>query len=62
VTLKKTTCLQLSHLLKEITAERLPGITDVAAICAGIDITRELMPVLPTVQYCMGGILTNSHE
>jgi succinate dehydrogenase (ubiquinone) flavoprotein subunit len=39
--------------------ERLPGIAETAAIFAGIDITREPIPVLPTVHYCMGGIPTN---
>ncbi|KAF1358937.1 succinate dehydrogenase [Lizonia empirigonia] len=53
--------LQLSHLPKEIIHERLPGIAETAAIFAGIDITREPIPVLPTVHYCMGGIPTNYH-
>ncbi|KAF2470787.1 succinate dehydrogenase [Lindgomyces ingoldianus] len=51
--------LQLSHLPKEVIEERLPGIAETAAIFAGIDITREPIPVLPTVHYCMGGIPTN---
>ncbi|KAF2749216.1 putative succinate dehydrogenase [Sporormia fimetaria CBS 119925] len=51
--------LQLSHLPKEIIHERLPGIAETAAIFAGIDITKEPIPVLPTVHYCMGGIPTN---
>ncbi|ORX99285.1 putative succinate dehydrogenase flavo protein subunit precursor [Clohesyomyces aquaticus] len=51
--------LQLSHLPKEIIEERLPGIAETAAIFAGIDVTREPIPVLPTVHYCMGGIPTN---
>lgn len=51
--------LQLSHLPKEIIMERLPGIAETAAIFAGIDITREPIPVLPTVHYCMGGVPTN---
>jgi succinate dehydrogenase (ubiquinone) flavoprotein subunit len=51
--------LQLSHLPAEIIKERLPGIAETAAIFAGIDITREPIPVLPTVHYCMGGIPTN---
>lgn len=51
--------LQLSHLPKEIIMERLPGIAETAAIFAGIDITKEPIPVLPTVHYCMGGIPTN---
>jgi succinate dehydrogenase (ubiquinone) flavoprotein subunit len=53
--------LQLSHLPKEIIMERLPGIAETAAIFSGIDITREPIPVLPTVHYCMGGIPTNYH-
>ncbi|KAF2497361.1 succinate dehydrogenase [Lophium mytilinum] len=51
--------LQLSHLPRELILERLPGIAETAAIFAGIDITREPIPVLPTVHYCMGGIPTN---
>ena len=51
--------LQLSHLPAEIIHERLPGIAETASIFAGIDITREPIPVLPTVHYCMGGIPTN---
>ncbi|KAH7117098.1 succinate dehydrogenase [Dendryphion nanum] len=53
--------LQLSHLPKEIIHERLPGIAETAMIFAGIDITREPIPVLPTVHYCMGGVPTNYH-
>ncbi|KAF2005118.1 putative succinate dehydrogenase [Amniculicola lignicola CBS 123094] len=53
--------LQLSHLPKDIIMERLPGIAETAAIFAGIDITKEPIPVLPTVHYCMGGIPTNFH-
>jgi succinate dehydrogenase (ubiquinone) flavoprotein subunit len=51
--------LQLSHLPKEIIHERLPGIAETASIFAGIDITKEPIPVLPTVHYCMGGVPTN---
>ncbi|KAK8200540.1 succinate dehydrogenase [Phyllosticta capitalensis] len=51
--------LQLSHLPRETILERLPGIAETAAIFAGIDITRQPIPVLPTVHYCMGGIPTN---
>jgi succinate dehydrogenase (ubiquinone) flavoprotein subunit len=51
--------LQLSHLPKEIIHERLPGIAETAAIFAGIDITKEPIPVIPTVHYCMGGVPTN---
>lgn len=53
--------LQLSHLPKEIIMERLPGIAETAGIFAGIDVTKEPIPVLPTVHYCMGGIPTNFH-
>ena len=41
--------------------ERLPGIAETAGIFAGIDITKDPIPVLPTVHYCMGGIPTNYH-
>ena len=51
--------LQLSHLPKDLILERLPGIAETASIFAGIDITRQPIPVLPTVHYCMGGIPTN---
>ncbi|KAH7090216.1 FAD binding domain-containing protein, partial [Paraphoma chrysanthemicola] len=53
--------LQLSHLPKEVIMERLPGIAETAGIFAGIDVTKEPIPVLPTVHYCMGGIPTNFH-
>ncbi|KAK0279568.1 succinate dehydrogenase flavoprotein subunit [Friedmanniomyces endolithicus] len=51
--------LQLSHLPKDIIYDRLPGIAETASIFAGIDITKEPIPVLPTVHYCMGGVPTN---
>ncbi|ETI24431.1 succinate dehydrogenase, flavoprotein subunit [Cladophialophora carrionii CBS 160.54] len=51
--------LQLSHLPKEILMERLPGIAETASIFSGVDITKQPIPVLPTVHYCMGGIPTN---
>ncbi|EFW16120.1 succinate dehydrogenase flavoprotein subunit [Coccidioides posadasii str. Silveira] len=51
--------LQLSHLPRDLILERLPGIAETASIFAGIDITKEPIPVLPTVHYCMGGIPTN---
>lgn len=51
--------LQLSHLPEHLIHERLPGIAETASIFSGIDITREPIPVLPTVHYCMGGIPTN---
>ncbi|KAI0637422.1 succinate dehydrogenase [Trametes polyzona] len=50
--------LQLSHLPAEILHERLPGISETAAIFAGVDVTKEPIPVLPTVHYNMGGIPT----
>lgn len=51
--------LHLEHLDPEILAERLPGITESAKIFAGVDLTREPIPVLPTVHYNMGGIPSN---
>lgn len=51
--------LQLSHLPKELIHERLPGIAETASVFAGIDITQQPIPVLPTVHYCMGGVPTN---
>ena len=51
--------LQLSHLPKEVLMERLPGIAETASIFSGVDVTREPIPVLPTVHYCMGGVPTN---
>ncbi len=51
--------LNLSHLPPEALAERLPGISESAAIFAGVDVTKEPIPVLPTVHYNMGGIPTN---
>ena len=51
--------LQLSHLPPEILATRLPGISETAQIFAGVDVTKEPIPVLPTVHYNMGGTPTN---
>jgi succinate dehydrogenase / fumarate reductase flavoprotein subunit len=51
--------LNLSHLPPETLHERLPGITESARIFAGVDLTKEAVPVLPTVHYNMGGIPTN---
>ncbi|MFV0359517.1 succinate dehydrogenase flavoprotein subunit [Tropicimonas sp.] len=51
--------LHLDHLPRETLAERLPGITESAEIFAGVDLTKEPVPVLPTVHYNMGGIPTN---
>ncbi|MBP6727629.1 MAG: FAD-binding protein, partial [Thauera sp.] len=53
--------LNLSHLGADILNERLPGISETARIFAGVDVTREPIPVLPTVHYNMGGIPTNYH-
>ena len=51
--------LNLNHLPAETLALRLPGITESARIFAGVDLTREPIPVMPTVHYNMGGIPTN---
>ncbi|MEZ5778690.1 MAG: succinate dehydrogenase flavoprotein subunit [Paracoccaceae bacterium] len=51
--------LNLSHIPPETLHERLPGISESARIFAGVDVTREPIPVLPTVHYNMGGIPTN---
>eukprot|EP00045_Choanoeca_perplexa_P015960 m.208009 g.208009 ORF g.208009 m.208009 type:complete len:647 (+) comp17129_c0_seq2:86-2026(+) len=51
--------LQLSHLPADVLATRLPGISETAAIFAGVDVTKEPIPVLPTVHYNMGGVPTN---
>ena len=53
--------LHLEHLGAEVINERLPGISESAEIFAGVDVTREPIPVLPTVHYNMGGIPTNYH-
>jgi succinate dehydrogenase / fumarate reductase flavoprotein subunit len=53
--------LHLEHLGPEVINERLPGIAETARIFAGVDVTREPIPVLPTVHYNMGGIPTNVH-
>lgn len=51
--------LHLDHLDPAVLAERLPGITESAKVFAGVDLTREPIPVIPTVHYNMGGIPTN---
>ncbi|MEY4872547.1 MAG: hypothetical protein RLZZ563_1877 [Pseudomonadota bacterium] len=51
--------LHLNHLPKETLELRLPGISESARIFAGVDLTKEPIPVLPTVHYNMGGIPTN---
>lgn len=53
--------MHLDHLPADLLAERLPGISETAAIFAGVDVTKEPIPVLPTVHYNMGGIPTNHH-
>ncbi len=53
--------LHLDHLDPKILHERLPGISESAKIFAGVDVTREPIPVLPTAHYNMGGIPTNFH-
>jgi succinate dehydrogenase / fumarate reductase flavoprotein subunit len=53
--------LHLEHIDADTLAERLPGITETARIFCGVDITKEPIPVLPTVHYNMGGIPTNYH-
>jgi succinate dehydrogenase / fumarate reductase flavoprotein subunit len=51
--------LHLDHLDPKVLHERLPGITDTARIFAGVDLTKEPIPVSPTVHYNMGGLQTN---
>ena len=51
--------LHLDHLPEKTLAERLPGISESARIFAGVDLTKEPIPVLPTVHYNMGGVPTN---
>lgn len=53
--------LHLDHLDPAVLHERLPGISESARIFSGVDVTREPIPVLPTVHYNMGGIPTNYH-
>ena len=53
--------LHLEHLGAVLLHERLPGISETAKIFAGVDVTREPIPVLPTVHYNMGGVPTNLH-
>jgi succinate dehydrogenase / fumarate reductase, flavoprotein subunit len=57
--LKDHILLHLEHLGTELLHERLPGITETARLFAGVDITRDPIPVLPTVHYNMGGVPTN---
>jgi succinate dehydrogenase / fumarate reductase flavoprotein subunit len=53
--------LHLDHLSPDIIHKRLPGISESAKVFAGVDVTRQPIPVLPTVHYNMGGIPTNYH-
>lgn len=53
--------LHLNHLDPEVIHQRLPGISETAKIFAGVDVTKEPIPILPTVHYNMGGIPTNYH-
>lgn len=53
--------LHLDHLDPKVLHERLPGISESAKIFAGVDVSREPIPVLPTVHYNMGGVATNYH-
>jgi succinate dehydrogenase / fumarate reductase flavoprotein subunit len=53
--------LNLQHLGPEVINEKLPGIAESAKIFAGVDVTKQPIPVLPTVHYNMGGLQTNYH-
>ncbi len=53
--------LHLDHIDPKVLAERLPGITETGKVFAGVDLTRQPLPVTPTVHYNMGGIPTNYH-
>jgi len=53
--------LHLNHIPAETLAERLPGISESAKVFAGVDVTKEPIPIIPTVHYNMGGIPTNYH-
>ncbi|WP_298333821.1 succinate dehydrogenase flavoprotein subunit [uncultured Erythrobacter sp.] len=53
--------LHLDHIAPDVLAQRLPGITESGKIFAGVDLTREALPVTPTVHYNMGGIQCNYH-
>jgi succinate dehydrogenase / fumarate reductase flavoprotein subunit len=53
--------LNLQHLGPEVIHEKLPGIAETAKIFAGVDVSKQPIPVLPTVHYNMGGLQTNYH-
>jgi succinate dehydrogenase / fumarate reductase, flavoprotein subunit len=59
--LKDHIMLHLEHLDPKVLHERLPGISETARIFAGVEVTKEPIPILPTVHYNMGGIPTNYH-
>jgi len=59
--LKDHLYLHLEHLPAALIHERLPGISDTALVFAGVNVTKQPIPVLPTVHYNMGGIPTNYH-
>src|ERR1700759_3106945 len=59
--LKDHIMLHLEHLDPKVLHERLPGISETAKIFAGVEVTKEPIPILPTVPYNMGGIPTNYH-
>jgi succinate dehydrogenase / fumarate reductase flavoprotein subunit len=59
--LKDHIYLHLDHLDPKVLHERLPGISESSRIFAGVDVTKEPIPVLPTAHYNMGGIPTNYH-
>ncbi|HEY5107157.1 MAG TPA: succinate dehydrogenase flavoprotein subunit [Caulobacteraceae bacterium] len=53
--------LHLDHLDPKVLHERLPGISESARIFAGVDVTKQPIPIVPTAHYNMGGIATNAH-
>ncbi|MCP4923109.1 MAG: succinate dehydrogenase flavoprotein subunit [bacterium] len=53
--------LHVEHIDPDVIAERLPGIAETAKVFAGVDVTKEPIPVMPTVHYNMGGVPTNYH-
>jgi succinate dehydrogenase / fumarate reductase, flavoprotein subunit len=59
--LKDHIYLHLDHLDPDVLHEQLPGISESARIFAGVDVTREPIPIVPTAHYNMGGIPTNYH-
>jgi len=59
--LKDHILLHLEHIPADVLHQRLPGISETAKIFAGVDVTKEPIPVIPTVHYNMGGIPTNYH-